>query len=75
MSPSNPPVQLVNQKKLQEALGVGKWTIESRMARHGPDDDHPFPVEKFGRHNRFDIAAVRAWFAEEAAGFPAKQSA
>lgn len=63
--------QLVNQKTLRAALGVGKWTIDTRIQRHPKGSPHPFPVERVGRHRRFDVAAVRAWFAEEANGFEA----
>ena len=64
------PVQLVNQKQLIAALGVGKWTIDDRIARYSKDHPCAFPVEKIGRFRRFDLETVRAWFAWEDDGFP-----
>lgn len=71
MSPSTATVQLLNQKELIKALRIGKWTIDNRIERYPTGHPNAFPVEYIGRFRRFDVAAVRAWFAWEAAGFPA----
>ncbi|WP_406325255.1 hypothetical protein [Streptomyces niveus] len=75
MSPSTATVQLLKQKQLMEALGIGKWTIDNRIERYPTGHPNAFPVEYIGRFRRFDVAAVRTWFAWEAAGFPAERSA
>lgn len=65
-------VQLLNQKQLIHKLGIGKWMVDDRIQRYPKGSEHEFPVEKIGRFRRFDPDAVRAWFAWEAAGFPAE---
>jgi len=64
------PVQLVNQKGLQKALGIGKWMVDDRIARYPEGHPQEFPVEYCGRFRRFDVETVRDWFAWERAGFP-----
>lgn len=68
-------VQLVNQKGLQLALGIGKWSIDQRIARYPDGHPNAFPVEYLGRFRRFDVEKVRAWFAWERAGFPSSNAA
>lgn len=67
-------VQLLNQKQLIEALGIGKWMVDDRIARFPEGHAHEFPVEYYGRFRRFDVDKVRAWFAWERAGFPSQRS-
>jgi len=68
-------VQLLNQKQLIEQLGIGKWTIDDRIARYPKGHPRAFPVEYLGRWRRFDVERVRAWFAWERAGFPSTRAA
>lgn len=75
VSPTATAVQLVNQKGLQKALGIGKWSIDQRIARYPEGHPNKFPVEYCGRFRRFDVEQVRAWYARERAGFPANRSA
>jgi predicted DNA-binding transcriptional regulator AlpA len=75
VSPSTTTVQLLKQVQLMEKLGVGKWTIDNRIERYPKGHPNAFPVEYIGRFRRFELAAVRAWFEWEAAGFPAERNA
>lgn len=73
MSPTATTVQLVDQKQLIKALGIGKWMVDDRIARYPKGHPREFPVEKIGRFRRFDPDRIRAWFAWEDAGFPASK--
>lgn len=61
---------LIDQKTLQESLGISDYPIKDRIRRHPAGTPHAFPVDRIGRNRRFEFATVRAWFAWEAAGFP-----
>jgi hypothetical protein len=75
VSPTATTVQLLNQKDLQKVLGLGKWSIDQRIARYPEGHPNAFPVEYLGRFRRFDPEKVRAWFARERAGFPHSNAA